>query len=244
MVMVSDQDPSITLVIPVYNESASIEQFFGALTEFARNASQVIFVDGNSNDGTYEKLEHLTNQSQLGDRCALYRVQPGRARQMNYGMCKNTSEVVIFVHCDTILPENGLELVGERIRKGGLWGRFDVELNDRHFMYRIIEKLMNIRSSITDIATGDQAIFVRTDFFRLSGGFPEINLMEDIALSENLKQLYPAERIRTPVKTSARRWQSGGIFRTIVLMWIIRLAYWLGVDPARLERWYVQSGNP
>jgi hypothetical protein len=97
---------------------------------------------------------------------------------------------------------------------------------------------MNSRSRLTGIATGDQAIFVRREAFEASGGFPAIPLMEDVALSKILKRRSPPLCLRERVVTSGRRWQRHGTFRTIVLMWRLRLAFALGADPRRLARRY------
>jgi len=235
---VTGLQPTITVVIPVYNESDNTDKYFKSIVALSNQADQVIIVDGNSVDGTYELLREKISALSRAEKISLYQSKPGRARQMNVGTVKNTSDAVIFLHFDTILPASGVEQVRESIRSGVLWGRFDVELDGKKFIFRVIEKLMNYRSVLTNIATGDQAIFVRRDVFKLIGGYPELPLMEDIALSKNLKEISAAKRIESPVLTSSRRWQSNGVWKTIVMMWSIRLAYWSGIKPERLARWY------
>jgi rSAM/selenodomain-associated transferase 2 len=157
---------------------------------------------------------------------------------MNYGAQRNTSNVVVFLHFDTCLPNNWFELIKESVREGALWGRFDIRLDASGFMFRVIEKFMNYRTALTNIATGDQTIFVRSDVFNLVGGYPEISLMEDIAFTANLRIISSAKCIKHPVVTSARRWKKNGVLRTVFLMWSFRLAYWLGISPERLAHWY------
>lgn len=233
-----EKEPTLTLVIPVYNESANVEKFFSCLETAIGCASQVIIVDGGSDDGTYQKLESNISASSFSNITSLYQSAPGRAKQMNFGARKNTSDVIIFLHFDTCLPDNALELVRESIKNGAFWGRFDVRLDNEQPVFRVIENLMNLRSAMTSIATGDQGIFVRADIFRIVNGFPDIPLMEDIELSKNLKELAPADRIKSRATTSARRWQTNGVWKTIALMWFFRLAFWLGINPARLARFY------
>lgn len=235
---VSDSLPTVTIVTPVFNELKNIDHYFSSLNKLTSHCKQVILVDGGSNDGTYESLKIKINESSFGNNIYLCQTKAGRARQMNYGTLKNTSDVIVFLHFDTRLPDNGLELIEASVRKGAFWGRFDVCFDDRRFVYRVIAYLMNLRSALTSIVTGDQAIFVRGDVLKMVGGYPEIPLMEDIMLSTRLKQVSPVSRIKTPVMTLARRWQENGVWKTIMLMWWIRLAYWLGIGPERLARWY------
>lgn len=162
----------------------------------------------------------------------------GRAAQMNAGAAAARSDVFLFLHADTVLPADGLERVRAAIARGAVWGRFDVRLSGAHPAFRLIERLMNWRSALTGIATGDQAIFVRRDAFALLGGFAPIPLMEDIELSTRLKWIAPPHRIRDAVVTSSRRWEAQGVARTVLRMWALRALYALGVSPARLARWY------
>lgn len=233
--------PTISIVVPVYNEIKFIEQYFNRIVSLAGDVNQIVIVDGKSNDGTYEKLKLMLDNHPDKEHINLYQSESGRARQMNIGVEKSLADAIIFLHVDTVLPENGILLVKESIARGVFWGRFDVKIDATPFIYRLTENLMNWRSALTSIATGDQAIFVKRDVFNMIGGFPIMPLMEDIAISVRLKTVDTAKRIKSPVLTSARRWQENGVWSTILLMWAIRLAYWSGIKPERLARWYQRA---
>ena len=158
---------------------------------------------------------------------------------MNAGAVVARGDVLLFLHADTRLPRSGIHIIREALSHGGrIWGRFDVRIDSRNPVLWLVARLMNLRSRWSGIATGDQAIFVRrTDFDRV-GGFPDIPLMEDIALSRKLRRINPPVCISTPVITSGRRWERHGIMRTIFLMWRLRLAYFGGADPADLAASY------
>jgi rSAM/selenodomain-associated transferase 2 len=163
----------------------------------------------------------------------------GRARQQNAGAEAAAGGILLFLHADTLLPEGADARVVDGLRASGRgWGRFDVRLSGRHPLLRVVERMIGARSRATGIATGDQAIFVRRDWWRRAGGFPDIPLMEDVALSKSLRRMGPPLCLRDRVVTSSRRWEERGVLRTIVLMWRLRLEYALGVDPARLARRY------
>jgi rSAM/selenodomain-associated transferase 2 len=163
----------------------------------------------------------------------------GRASQMNAGAARAFGDVLLFLHADTRLPPNADRLILEGLAYSDRgWGRFDVTIATRHPLLKVAAWLMNRRSRLTGIATGDQAIFVRRDVFQSCGGFPEISLMEDIALSAALKRTGRPLCLPHRVVTSARRWEQQGIVRTILRMWRLRLAYFLGADPARLAEQY------
>ncbi|HYJ78257.1 MAG TPA: TIGR04283 family arsenosugar biosynthesis glycosyltransferase, partial [Longimicrobiaceae bacterium] len=165
--------------------------------------------------------------------------EPGRARQQNAGAAAASGAVLLFLHADTRLPERADALVlGGMERSGRGWGRFDVRLAGRHPALRVVERLIGVRSRLTGIATGDQAVFVRRDWFERAGGFPDLPLMEDVALSRALKRLGPPLCLRETVTTSGRRWEERGVLRTVLLMWRLRWAYWRGADPAALAERY------
>jgi rSAM/selenodomain-associated transferase 2 len=163
----------------------------------------------------------------------------GRALQMNAGAAAARGTVLIFLHADTSLPPDADRLVVAGLnRTGRLWGRFDVRLLGRHPLLSVIACSMNYRSRLTGIATGDQAIFVTRQAFAGAGGFPFVALMEDILISRRLKQLGPPLCIAAPALTSARRWEKAGVIRTVLLMWRLRLALFLGAEPDRLAQRY------
>jgi rSAM/selenodomain-associated transferase 2 len=157
---------------------------------------------------------------------------------MNTGAGLATSETLLFLHADTVLPDNTTSMINKALSGGRLWGRFDVRLDSKQFIFRLIERMMNLRSAWTGIVTGDQTIFIDRGLFQSKGGFADIALMEDIEFSRRLKQDCWPVRLKVPVVTSARRWQCRGVVRTILLMWWLRLLYWFGVNPDRLLRMY------
>jgi len=233
--------PTISIVIPVYNEIKSIEKFINNFFSIAGDVDQVVIVDGMSSDGTYDKLKSILAARPDNHHISLLQSEPGRARQMNVGAEKCSGDAIVFLHVDTTLPGDGIVLIQEKLNDGAYWGRFDVRLDAEPVMYRVIETMMNWRSACTSIVTGDQAIFIRTDVFKMIGGFPVIPLMEDIAISDRLKTVAAAKRIKSRVLTSARRWQAQGVWSTILLMSVFRLGYWFGIKPERLARWYYKT---
>ena len=183
-------------------------------------------VDGGSDDGTPQLAAGLCDR--------LLDAPRGRALQMNAGARAARGDALLFLHADTRLPPEADRAVLESLRSRA-WGRFDVRIEGRHPLLGVVGRLMNLRSRLTGIATGDQAIFVRRDAF---AGYPEIALMEDVALCKALKRRGPPACLRLRVTTSGRRWETRGVVRTILLMWRLRLAYALGADPARLAERY------
>jgi rSAM/selenodomain-associated transferase 2 len=216
----------LSVVVPVLNEAAGIRAALEALTPLRSRGHEVIAVDGGSSDGTPELAAALCDRVLSAPR--------GRASQMNAGARAVTGDALLFLHADTRLPPVADELIFSSLRTS-VWGRFDVEIEGRHPLLKVVACAMNLRSRLTGIATGDQAIFVRRGSFP---GFPEIALMEDIALSRILKKIGRPACLRERVVTSGRRWESRGVLRTIVLMWRLRLLYFLGVSPERLARRY------
>jgi rSAM/selenodomain-associated transferase 2 len=213
-------------VVPVLNEAAGVRAALEALAPLRARGHEVIVADGGSRDGSAELARGLCDR--LLD-CA-----PGRALQMNAGAGAASGEVLVFLHADTALPPDAPGAIAQAM-KNHVWGRFDVEIEGRHPLLKIIAWSMNLRSRLTGIATGDQAIFVRRDAFP---GFAEIPLMEDVAFSTAMKRRGAPACLRSRVRTSGRRWETRGVLRTVLLMWHLRLAYALGADPARLAEKY------
>ncbi len=213
------------------NESDVIEKYLRALQPFRDKGHEVIVVDGGSSDNSVKLAEPLA------DRVIVSR--PGRSRQMNGGAKVAKGDLLLFLHADTLLPPNADQSIVEGVKVSGRrWGRFDVRLSGRHVLLRAIESLMNLRSRLTGIATGDQAIFVSRELFHSVGGFPDIVLMEDVALSKCLKGKSRPICLREKVLTSSRRWEKNGILRTVLHMWYLRLVYFLGADPNYLAQTY------
>jgi rSAM/selenodomain-associated transferase 2 len=212
--------------VPALNEAAGIRAALEALAPLRARGHEVIVADGGSDDGTAELARSLCDRLVVAPR--------GRASQMNAGARAATGDVLLFLHADTVLPPDAPEVIS-RSTADHVWGRFDVEIEGRHPMLKVVARSMNLRSRLTGIATGDQAIFVRRGAFP---GFAEIPLMEDIAFSKAMKRRGAPACLRSRVRTSGRRWESRGVLRTVLLMWRLRLAYALGADPARLAEKY------
>lgn len=195
---------------------------------------QIVVVDASNQSESIEQIEKLA----IYERISIVRSERrGRAMQMNLGVNHCSGDNLLFLHSDTVLPINAAQLIEEKLKKSK-WGRFDLRLNQAGLMFRIIELMINIRSRVSTIATGDQAIFIERDLFIQQGGFANIALMEDIELSRRLAKQWSPALISTPVTTSARRWKTHGILKTILLMWKLRLLYRLGVSPEKLESMY------
>ena len=221
----------LSIIVPTLDEAAGIARCLSALAPLRARGAEVIVVDGGSRDATAALAAPLADRVIAGAR--------GRAAQMNAGATLAAGDTLFFLHADTRLPEAADRLVLEGLQSSGrAWGRFDVAIEAASPLLAIVAASMNARSRLTGIATGDQAIFARREAFARAGGFPEIALMEDVAFSKAMKRLGPPLCLRDKVVTSARRWERGGTWRTIFLMWRLRLAYFLGADPAGLAKRY------
>ena len=223
----------ISIIIPVLNDELALSETLSHLQSFRLHGHEIIVVDGGSRDNT------LVFAYDAADTVIVSR--PGRALQMNSGATVATGQLLLFLHSDTQLPENAetiLLSLAENNTGRNLWGRFDIRLSGSRFVFRLIEALVNLRSRLSSIATGDQAIFITPTLFERSGGFPEIALMEDVELSKRLVKITPPVCLRDKVITSSRRWETRGVVRTVLLMWRLRLLYFFGVSPDRLKRMY------
>lgn len=221
----------LSVVVPTLNEAGAVGATLEALRPLRARGCEVVVADGGSEDGTREIAAPLADRVVAAPR--------GRARQQNAGAEAASGGVLLFLHADTLLPPDADRLVlGGLARSGRAWGRFDVRLSGRHPLLRVVERGISLRSRLTGVATGDQAIFVRREAFRAAGGFPDLPLMEDLALSRALLRSGRPLRIPDPVVTSSRRWEERGIVRTVLLMWRLRLAFYAGADPARLAERY------
>ncbi|MDG4597837.1 MAG: TIGR04283 family arsenosugar biosynthesis glycosyltransferase [Candidatus Contendobacter sp.] len=224
----------ITIILPALNEEARIAACLTLLQPLREQDCELIVVDGGSDDRTVALAEPLADRIIAGSR--------GRAAQMNAGAGQTRGDILWFLHTDSRPPPNAANLIRAALaRPTQQWGRFDVRLSGHHPLLRVVETLMNARSRLTGIATGDQGIFARRETFERVGGYPPIALMEDIAFSRLLKRHGRPVCLRQRLTTSSRRWESNGILRTILLMWRLRLAYFLGADPDRLARIYYRS---
>ena len=220
---------NLSIVVPVLNEASGIEVHLDRLAPLRTRGVEVIVVDGGSEDATPRLALPLADR--------VIEAPRGRAAQMNAGARAAQGEAILFLHADTSLPQDADRLIGRALERAH-WGRFDVRIEGRHPLLAVVGAAMNLRSRLTGIATGDQAMFMRRSAFEAVGGFPQIELMEDIALSTLLKRIGRPACVAERAVTSGRRWESRGVLRTILLMWRLRLAYFLGADPAKLERSY------
>ncbi len=221
----------LSIVVPVLNEAAGIAATLDALAPLRERGAEVVVVDGGSCDDTMAMAAPRADHVIAGPR--------GRARQMNAGAARASAPRLLFLHADTRLPERADALIAAALAVHPLaWGRFDVVIEGRSRMFPVIAALMNRRSRWTGIATGDQAMFMTRSAFDAAGGFPDQPLMEDIELSSRLKRLRAPACLHERVVTSGRRWEQHGVWRTIVLMWRLRLLYALGVSADRLAAWY------
>jgi rSAM/selenodomain-associated transferase 2 len=194
----------------------------------------LILVDGGSSDGTPTICRQFNVEVLTAPR--------GRAAQMNYGAQRATGNVLLFLHADTRLPLTAFDDIRNALGDPRfVGGRFDIQLDGDHWMLRVIGAMISLRSRLSKVGTGDQGIFVRREVFQRMGGFPEIPLMEDIALCRALKRLGEVACLRSKVITSARRWESDGVWRTIIRMWTLRLLYLAGVSPVWLKKFYVDT---
>jgi len=227
----------LSLIIPTLDEGAIIRTLLESLQPLRASGHQVILVDGGSGDDTLGQARGLVDLALTAP--------AGRASQMNIGAEAAAGEVLWFVHADSLLPSGAAQtLLDGLARRQRLWGRFDVSLDARGLLFRLTEVLISWRSRLTGIATGDQGLFVRRGAFFEVGGFPPLPLMEDVALSRHLKRLGRPLALRLRIRTSARRWEQRGPLRTILLMWRLRLAFFLGADPTKLAESYVRCSSP
>jgi len=221
---------SLCIVVPVLDEADRLTPWLAKLQLLRRRGVRLIVVDGGSSDASLDIARVYADIA--------FQAPRGRAAQMNAGAAACRSEVLLFLHADAELPEGADRMILHAVAQGRHWGRFDVEIGASRATLRMVATLMNLRSRLTGIATGDQAMFIRRDLFETVGGFPEIPLMEDIAISRMLKRRGRPVCLRAKVVTSARRWNRNGTWTTIFLMWRLRAAFYLGANPTRLARRY------
>lgn len=228
---------TVSIIVPVLNEAASICTSLACLQELrtSQYRAEIILVDGGSSDATLELSRPLVDQQIASAR--------GRAKQMNAGATVAQGDILLFLHADTRLPADALGLITRGLaasnsKPGKTWGRFNVHIEGEPRMLRLIALMMNLRSRLSGIATGDQAIFIFRSEFLAVGGFPDLALMEDIEFSTRLRRRSRPLCLPQKVTTSGRRWVSRGVWRTILLMWRLRLLYWCGVPSEKLLKEY------
>ncbi len=221
----------LSIIIPCLNEAAGIAEALGALAPLRARGAEVVVVDGGSSDHTIELARPLADQVVTATR--------GRAMQMNAGAAQARGDVLLFLHADCRLPARADDLIIDGLnRTQKTWGRFDVTLTGSHPLLHVIAAMMNLRSRVTSVSTGDQGLFITRSLFEAVGRFPQIVLMEDVALTKHLKHYGAPLKLRHHMTVSGRRWEKHGVLRTMLLMWRLRLQYWLGTDPGKLARAY------
>lgn len=225
----------ISVIVPALNEAALIDTTLDALTPLRARGGEVIVVDGGSTDATVALAARKADRVIAAPR--------GRASQMNAGAATASGDILLFVHADTRVPVDVDVVIARELASGrGVWGRFDVSIDSRRPLLGLVSWGMNVRSRLTGVATGDQAMFVRRDAYDAVGGFPRLALMEDVAMSRLLRRGSPPLCLADRVITSARRWEANGVLRTIALMWWLRWRFFLGAAPERLARSYADHG--
>jgi len=222
----------LSIIIPILNEAIRIPQLFKELEQFRKNNCEIIIVDGGSTDNSVEIAENKG-----------FRVEKttcGRAHQMNIGVEKASGSALLFLHADTQLPDTADLLIKQIFsdNPSSCWGYFRIRIDGHSKVLCIVGFMMNLRSYLTNIVTGDQVIFVKKEAFLKAGCFPEQLLMEDIELSKKLCGLSPPSCINCHVVTSGRRWELYGVWQTIFLMWRLRWDYWRGIPASQLAEKY------
>ncbi|MBU6439408.1 MAG: TIGR04283 family arsenosugar biosynthesis glycosyltransferase [Betaproteobacteria bacterium] len=220
----------LSIVVPVRNEAAALRQALLALQDLRAAGVELIVVDGCSEDATPDLAQGLADR--------VLRTDPGRALQMNAGAQASDRALLLFLHIDTALSAGAVPALLAALDGGFAWGRFDVSIEPATPLLRLVGGMMNLRSRISGICTGDQALFMRRDAFDAVGGFPRQDLMEDVEISRRLRRLGRPASLRLRVRTSSRRWLRHGVLRTVLLMWWLRLRYALGAEPTLLARLY------
>ena len=224
----------ISIIIPCLNEAEVITGCLTDLVSLRTRGCEVVVVDGGSSDATVARAQPLADQVITATR--------GRAMQMNAGAAQARGDILLFLHADCRLPANADALITDGLNRARkTWGRFDVELTGSHPLLKIVALLINWRSRLTRVSTGDQGLFVTRTLYEAVGQFPRIALMEDVALTKALKRYGEPLALKHRMQVSGRRWEKHGVVRTMVLMWRLRLQYWLGADPGKLARSYAPN---
>jgi len=227
----STTDSHISFIIPVLNDLEALKRLLPAVQEYRNQGHELLIIDGGSTDGS------VTFARSLADRILM--TGTGRGRQMNLGAENASHNILFFLHADSQLPPDAGNLILNALSDPDkFWGRFDVCLDEPGVGYTLIAFMMNLRSRWSGVATGDQGIFVRKQYFQKAGRYADIPLMEDIALSKALRKIAWPVCLPEKIVTSARRWRNQGMLKTVLLMWWLRLAYVAGVKPAILAKWY------
>lgn len=232
---------TVSIIIPILNEADNLSHLFANISSLTPSPQQVILVDGGSNDDSFIITQNIIKKLMIDSHFSIdwqvIESKAGRARQMNAGAALATGDVLLFLHADTQLPIQAIAHI-QTAMLDKEWGRFDVQLDSRQPMLWLVSIMINLRSRLSNIATGDQAIFISHSLFEQIGGYPNQALMEDIELCKRLKGITKPVCLKSKVMTSARRWQQHGTWRTIILMWQLRFDYWRGVSADDIRQRY------
>ncbi|WP_255837851.1 TIGR04283 family arsenosugar biosynthesis glycosyltransferase [Pseudomonas benzenivorans] len=228
--------PLLSVIVPARDEALALPQLLADLAPLRTAGAELILVDGGSQDATCDLARERVDR--------LLRSAPGRALQMNAGAAVARGDYLWFVHADTRIDTAAIRDLLDVLSQRPLWGRFDVRLSGDGLALRLIGTMISLRSRLTGVASGDQGIFVAREAFERLGGYADIPLMEDLDLSRRLKRLARPRCLHTALLTSSRRWERHGIWRTVLLMWRLRLAYYCGVSPHQLARAYHRGSRP
>lgn len=221
----------ISFIIPVLNENLFFTKQQLYLQALLSQGHEIIIVDGGSKDDAHLAAEKIG--------CKCIQTKASRGFQLHSGANASSHNILVFLHADTILPLNAINLIDESLNQApAYWGRFDVAFTNKKLIFKVIAWFMNKRSCLTSIVTGDQTLFIKRNVYFDNGGFADLPLMEDIEFSKRLKHHSKPICINETVLTSSRKWEQHGIFRTIVLMWRLRLQFFLGVPAEQLARSY------
>lgn len=234
---------NLSIIVPLLNEADNLPKLMAHIVRLDPAPQQVILVDGGSVDGSVAITNNVLKSTEIAQSAINWRIiesTVGRAQQMNAGAILATGDVLLFLHADTELPADAIDNVQQAVAQYD-WGRFDVRLDSREPLLKIVGLMINQRSRLMGIATGDQAIFIKKSLFVQIGGYPDQPLMEDIELCKRLKKIARPACLKSKVITSARRWQQHGTWQTIFLMWHLRFDYWRGVSPDGLKQRYYKQ---